>query len=59
MTTLAPLFQVALPAYRDVRARVLLSRVFDASVLALAGTDAEISATVRSLALDLLSWPRA
>ncbi len=57
VTTLAPLFQVALPAYRDVRARVLLSCAVDASVLALAGTDADISATVRSLALDLLSWP--
>ncbi|MDP9151517.1 MAG: hypothetical protein M3O36_16475, partial [Myxococcota bacterium] len=59
LTTLAPLLQVALPGFRDVHARVLFSRSVEASLLAGTGSDAEITKSVRSMALDLLSWPRS
>ena len=54
VTTLAPLLQIAVPAYRDVRARVRFSEAVPARTL-VAGTDAEITARVRAIALGLLS----
>jgi hypothetical protein len=57
LTTLAPLLQVAVPAYRDVRARVRFSDAIDASGLAASGNDAQITERVRSMTRRLLSGP--
>jgi hypothetical protein len=57
VTTLAPLLQVALPAYREVRARVRFSAAAGARALAGGLDDAAITARVRSMALELLVRP--
>jgi hypothetical protein len=59
VTTLAPLLQIAVPAYRDVRAHVRFSTAVPARSLAVQGTDAEITARVRDVALRLLRSPPA
>jgi hypothetical protein len=60
VTTLAPLLQVALPCYRDVRARVRFSEVVDARSLAVGESDEQTTTRVRSMALRLFEQsPRA
>jgi Acyltransferase len=56
LTTLAPLLQVALPAYHDVDASVRFSEALDTQLLIRgAADDAEIAARVRSAALGLVA----
>jgi hypothetical protein len=57
VTTLALLLQVAVPAYRDVRARVRFSEPTDGRCLAQESSDAEITARVQQMARKLLAVP--
>lgn len=57
ITTLAPLLQVAVPAYRDISARVRFAPAEDAGDLARRGDDAAVTAIVRSRAASLLGQP--
>jgi hypothetical protein len=58
VTTLAPLLQIAVPAYRNVHARALFSKAVDGLSLAAGATDEQTTARVRSMALRLLGQPR-
>ena len=58
LTTLAPLLQVALPTYHDVRARVRFSAPVRAEAIAPDASNAEITARVRTMALRLVEARR-
>jgi hypothetical protein len=58
ITTLAPLLQVAVPAYRDVWAVLHLSDAASAQGLARGAGDPDVTARVRSMALEVLERSR-